>query len=107
MLYLVLYKLLFMMTLLGGLSEFVVELSERGQGSRDFHVVCRGMRVEIMGFKFYVYMGYNVKGLEERGASKDHIVEVVAAWSFPWRQLGRVVSSGHVEGELPEGQSRK
>ena len=70
MLYLVLYKLLFMMTLPGGLSEFVVELWERGQGSRDFHVLCRGMRVEIMGFKFDVYMGYNVKGLEERGSGK-------------------------------------
>lgn len=82
MLYLVLYKLLFMMTLPGGLSQFVVELWERGQGSRDFHVLCRRMRVEIMGFKFDVYMGYNVKGLEERGAGKlrtDHIVEVVAA----------------------------
>lgn len=44
------------------------------------------MRAEIMGFNVDIYMGYKVKGLEERGASRlstDSIVEVAAAWSFP------------------------
>lgn len=46
---------------------------------------------EIMGFNVSVYMGYNVKGIKERRASRlstDPSVEVATAWSSPLRVAG-------------------
>lgn len=57
----------------------MIEVWESGQGSRDFHVICRKMRAEIMGLNVNVYMGYNVKEIKEREPS----VEEAAVSSSP------------------------
>lgn len=78
----------------------MVEVWESGQGSRDFHVICRKMRAEIMGLNVNVYMGYNVKEIKERGASKlatEPSVEEAAVSSSPLRATRGVVRSGHVD----------
>lgn len=46
---------------------FVAVVLERSQGSRYFHIIFRQMRVNIMGLNVDVYMGYNIKGIQERG----------------------------------------
>lgn len=70
----------------------MAEVWEKGQGSRYFHVICRQMKAEIMGLNVDFYMGYNVKGIKERGDGKlgtHQSVEEAAGWSG-------VVRSGQV-----------
>lgn len=53
--------------------------------------IYRQMRADIMGLNVDVYMGYNIKGIKERGAGKlstDHSVEEVAGWSSLLKAAG-------------------